>query len=161
MTTMRSVVILYEQSSCYGNNCYQEDYIMNNNTIYIEPLQMAQSTLLIDIERLVERIKQTDPRQLHTLFQYITPKLKAYMALYRTGYDYSEHLQAFGYGCEQAGLLHGDNWLNIKTMDCLIESIRAYTQTDKFNRRASDRRYQTKQNANSIEQYANRLHQQY
>jgi hypothetical protein len=76
--TMRSVVILNEQSSWYGNNCYQEDYIMNSNTIYIEPLTMAQSTLLIDIERLVERIKQTDPRQLHTLFQYITPKLKAY-----------------------------------------------------------------------------------
>ena len=134
---------------------------MNSNTIYIESLTMAQSTLLIDIERLVERIKQTDPRQLQTLFPYITPKLPAYMALYRTGYDYSEHLQAFGYGCEQAGLLHGENWLNIKTMYCLIESIRAYTQSKQFNRRVSDRRYQTKKNANSIEQYANRLHQQY
>ena len=91
---------------------------MNNNTIYIEPLTMAQSTLLIDIERLVERIKQTDPRQLHTLFQYITPKLKAYMALYRTGYDYSEHLQAFWHGCEQAAPYYGYDGRNITYLNC-------------------------------------------
>jgi hypothetical protein len=159
--TMRSVVILYEQSSWYGNNCHQEDYIMNNNTIYIESLQVAQSTLLIEVERLVERIRQTDPRQLHTLFPYIAPKLAAYIALYRTGYDYSEHLQAFWHGCEQAAPYYGYDGRNITYLNCLIESIRAYTQSKQFKRRALDRRYQTKQNAISIEQYAYDLHQQY
>ncbi|MCB1658978.1 MAG: hypothetical protein KDI39_12185, partial [Pseudomonadales bacterium] len=134
---------------------------MNNNTIYIESLQVAQSTLLIEVERLVERIRQTDPRQLHTLFPYIAPKLAAYIALYRTGYDYSEHLKAFWHGCEQAAPYYGYDGRNITYLNCLIESIRAYTQSKQFKRRALDRRYQTKQNAISIEQYAYDLHQQY
>ena len=121
----------------------------------------AQSTLLIDIERLVERIRQTDLRQMQTLFQYITTPLKDYLALYHPDYDYSEHLQAFWYGCDQAGLLHGESWPNIKTLSCLIESIHAYTQTTDFKRRVRDRRDQTKKNAKSIQKYANGLHQLY
>ncbi len=121
----------------------------------------SQSALLIEIEKAVQTLIRKNPRSVNP-FQWIpTDKLKTYLGLYQPNYEYSEYLQAFWYGCQQANLGSDNRPWNITHLYQLIDGIHAFTQQKDFSRRVSDRSYQTKQNAQSMMEYAQSLHRSY
>jgi hypothetical protein len=118
----------------------------------------SQSSLLIEIENLVKDIA----KGLSALVSdKIIKRLSTYLSVYQPDYDYSEYVEAFWFGCNQVGVLTSGYLGNSEQLSRLIQIIADYTKRPMFKRRVSDRRYQTKQNAKRIEDYAQSLHQQY
>ena len=123
--------------------------------------KLSQSFLLIQIETFVELIvKQTSLRKIlnHQSMIRIRLTLNEHLALFQPEFfDYSEHINAFWYGCHQLGWLDGGYYdgqrLSEAEIECLINHIRQYSQQKEFKRKVSDRCYQTKQNRHSLENH--------
>ena len=123
-------------------------------------IPLSQSQILMKIECLIQSIAQGKNDD-SDLYEQVQGQLATYLSVYKPDYDYSEHIDAFWQGCHDAGILHTNGFINLAQWQLLADSILSTTQTLKFKRRVSNRRYQTKQNAKSIQQYARELHSRY
>ncbi len=126
-----------------------------------------QSRIALEIEALVIRIMQAsallDPRYAvyqapnslpWTLYRDVAVAAPGFMSIYQPElFEYSEHLEAFFYGCESTGI--ADLWRqqgfmglhNVSQLQWqyLVNAIVAYTRTGPFKRRLYDRQYETGQ----------------
>jgi len=114
--------------------------------------KISESFLLIQIEQFVELvISEVSFRKIsnNELLRVVTFDLNQCLALYEPNtFDYSEHINAFWYGCDQLGCLDCGYYDGLRLSDaeieCLINHIRQYSQQKEFKRKVSDRCYQTK-----------------
>lgn len=139
-------------------------------SILARPLcSISESFLLIQIETFVDLIVQRTPlREVlnHLSMIKIKLTLNEHLTLFQPEYfDYSEHINAFWYGCDQLGLLDGGYYdgqcLSDAEIECLINHIWQYSQQKEFKRKVSDRCYQARQNRQSLENYIRQLQQQH
>ena len=119
----------------------------------------SQSHILIEIENLVQLLAVGQPHSAQ-VFDQLACNVSRYLSVYHPDYCYSEHLQAFWYGCQQAGV-QPNTQPSPEQLSLLVQAIVLQVQTDWFKRRVSDRRYQAKKNGKSIQQYALQLHELY
>lgn len=111
----------------------------------------------MNIEALVERIIQNPNASL----SYIPFEL--WLSLYDPyRFDYSEQINAFWFGCHQAGLFES-NVISYQTLqlDKFVQGILTYSNQDKFKRQVSDQRYQTKVNRERLESYIRSIQEKY
>ena len=139
-------------------------------SILVRPLrQVSESFLLIQIESFVELVvQQASFRKVsnHQALQMIKFNLNECLSLYEPDlFDYSEHINAFWYGCTQLGLFdgcyHNGLLLGDAQIQYLMDEIWAYTQQKDFKRKVSDRRDQTRSNWDSLESYILKVQQKY
>jgi hypothetical protein len=71
------------------------------NHLNTSPTLYSQSHILIEIESLVHAVGQPHSAQ---VFDQLACNVLRYLSVYYPNYDYSEHVQAFWYGCQQAGV---------------------------------------------------------
>ncbi len=123
----------------------------------------SQAHILIEIEGLVNAISAgTYPYCRDNLNCYGLPShLTRYLSVYHPNYDYSEHLTVFWLGCQQAGIFPNSVFIWPEQILALVQFISVQVKSDSFRRKAPVRRYQTKQNCQSIQQYASALHDRY
>lgn len=88
--------------------------------------------------------------------------LPRFLSIYQDGlFDYSEHLDAFFYGCESSGVAEiwrqrsffGLASIPDTTLQYLVNAIVVFTRTDAFKRRQHDRHYEIEQYCESLTQY--------
>ncbi len=127
------------------------------NHLNTSPTLYSQAHILIEIESLVHAVGQPHSAP---VFDQLACNVLRYLSVYYPNYDYSEHLQAFWYGCQQAGV-QPNTQPSQERLSLLVQAIALQVQTHCFKRRVSDRRYQAKQNCKSIQQYALQLHERY
>ena len=128
---------------------------MNNN------INDSQSHILIEIERLVHLIAESPSEYYLGFFHLLTNNIHRYLSVYDLESDYSEYIELFWYGCQQAGIFNTNGFISEDQFISLVQEITFRVQIPLFKRRVSDRRYQTKQNYKSIHQYASSLHDRY
>ncbi len=120
-------------------------------------IKIDQSFVLMNIEALVERIIQNPNAALN----YIPFEL--WLSLYDPDrFDYSEQINAFWFGCHQAGLFES-NVISYQTLqlDKFVQGILTYSSQDAFKRELSDQRYQTKANRERLELYIRSIQEKY
>ena len=122
----------------------------------------SQSNILIEIEQFVQLIsKGFTQDQYPQIHSQLCDRISTYLSVYQHNYDYSEYVEAFWFGCNQVALFMSGRFGNDDQVSRMINHIHHYTQLPYFKRRVFDRRYQVKENAKSIGQYANALHKRY
>lgn len=139
-------------------------------SISVRPLrQISESFLLIKIEQFVDLVNsEVSFRKIsnNELLMVLTFNLNECLALYEPNtFDYSEHINAFWYGCDQLGWLDCGYYNRLRLseaeIECLINHIRQYSQQKEFKRKVSDRCYQTKQNRQSLENHIRQQQEKY
>ena len=139
----------------------------------IYSLAVSEAHITIEIEALVNIIMDgrqgfdpsypvyAQPNRLDAVFcQQLAQSLPRYLSvLDRPGMRYSEHLDAFLYGCHSSGI--GLWWQNYQQgytqllpqqheLRCLLKAIAVYTRMEDFKRRVHDRQYATNQNREGL-----------
>jgi hypothetical protein len=135
-----------------------ESFIMNHSVTNDSNLFDSQAHILIEIERLVQSIALGQHQSNQNVYRQIFDHLPRYLAIYHPRYDYSEHIEAFWQGCRYVDVLNTNGLVSEREVEALVDHIAIYVKNPVFKRSVSDRRYQTKDNRTSIEEYARRLH---
>lgn len=140
----------------------------------------SQAHILIEIEQLVEKIiahnnSNASAAKTETfkaqVFGITCLNRQRYFSVFSPNYKYSEHIEAFWYGCKAIGLLipltdFGSGCCNLfllppNSINLLVESVLHYVKSNKFRRCAGDRLQQTEENKASIRSYADALQKKY
>lgn len=141
------------------------------------PEKYCQSERLIQIERYVNAVisrqgafpRHWSARQRRDYCDSILRELPHLLLFYAPRHEYSEHIEAFWHACEKLGLLDCGypTWMvgqlllpgadSLAIVGELEERIIEFTHGVRFQRRASDRRYEQKEKQERLEEYSRDL----